>query len=161
MAFRNPFFGRGHYRAWRTISTRWMDNDVYGHVNNVIYYSWFDTAVNAWLVEKGLLNIESGPVIGLVAETACTYARPVAFPDEVQAGICVGHIGNTSVRYDIGLFTNGRHAPAAQGHFTHVYVDRNSRKPKPLPESWRRLLGTIAAGEDDATAARGGESFPA
>ncbi len=145
MAERQALRGRGHYRAWRNISTRWMDNDVYGHVNNVIYYSWFDTAVNAWLVEKGLLNIEHGPLIGLVAETACTYARPVSFPDEVQAGIAVGRIGNSSVRYDIGLFTNGRHAPAAEGHFTHVYVDREHRRPKALDDRWRGLLQTIAA----------------
>lgn len=136
---------RGHYRAWRTISTRWMDNDVYGHVNNVIYYSWFDTAVNAWLVEKGLLDIEKGPVIGLVAETACTYARPIAFPDEVQAGIAVARIGTTSVRYDIGLFTHGLPLPAAQGFFIHVYVDRGHRKPQPIPDSWRSMLTTIQA----------------
>ena len=87
MADRTPLRGRGHYKAWRAIATRWMDNDVYGHVNNVVYYSFFDTAVNAWLVEKGLLDIEKGPVIGLVVETGCTYARPVAFPEEVQARI--------------------------------------------------------------------------
>jgi acyl-CoA thioester hydrolase len=136
---------RGSYRAWRSIATRWMDNDVYGHVNNVVFYSWFDTAVNAWLVEKGLLDIEKGPVIGLVAETGCTYLRPIAFPDEVQAGISVGRVGRTSVRYDIGLFTNGQHAPAAQGFFVHVYVDREHRRPQPLPEKWRAVLETIAA----------------
>jgi acyl-CoA thioester hydrolase len=136
---------RGSYRAWRTIATRWMDNDVYGHVNNVVYYSWFDTAVNAWLVEKGLLDIEKGPIIGLVVETGCTYVRPIAFPDEVQAGIAIGRIGRSSVRYDIGLFTKGQHAPAAQGHFTHVYVDRDHRRPQPLSEAWRGMLETIAA----------------
>jgi len=143
MAEREALRPRSHYRAWRTISTRWMDNDVYGHVNNVIYYSWFDTAVNAWLVEKGLLDIEKGPVIGLVAETACTYARPIAFPDDVQAGIAVARIGNTSVRYDIGLFTHGLPTPAAQGFFIHVYVDREKRKPQPLTGEWRALLPTI------------------
>jgi acyl-CoA thioester hydrolase len=135
---------RGHYRAWRPIATRWMDNDVYGHVNNVVFYSWFDTAVNAWLVEQGLLDIEKGAIIGLVVATACTYFRPVAFPEEVQAGIAAARIGSSSVSYDIGLFTRGAHAPAAQGHFVHVYVDRERRRPTPLPEAWRRQLASIA-----------------
>jgi len=134
---------RKHYRAWRNISTRWMDNDVYGHVNNVVYYSWFDTAVNAWLVEQGLLNIEAGDLIGLVAETGDTYARPIAFPAEVQAGISVGRIGKTSVRYDIGLFIAGQPQPAAEGFFIHVYVDRSSRKPVPVPDLWREKLQAI------------------
>lgn len=136
---------RKHYRAWRNISTRWMDNDVYGHVNNVVYYSWFDTAVNAWLVEQGLLNIEAGDLIGLVVETGCTYARPVSFPAEVQAGISVGRIGITSVRYDIGLFLAGEPQPAAEGFFVHVYVDRGSRKPVPVPAQWRGKLQMILA----------------
>ncbi|MFN7176695.1 MAG: acyl-CoA thioesterase [Thermaurantiacus sp.] len=135
--------GRGHYRAWRPIATRWMDNDVYGHVNNVVFYSWFDTAVNAWLVEQGLLDIEKGAVIGLVVTTACTYFRPVAFPEEVQAGIAVSRIGGSSVRYDIGLFTRSGHAPAAQGHFVHVYVDRETRKPIALPDAWRQSLSPL------------------
>jgi len=145
MADRKPLRLRKHYRAWRNISTRWMDNDVYGHVNNVVYYSWFDTAVNAWLVEQGLLNIEAGDLIGLVAETGCTYARPVAFPAEVQAGISVSRIGNTSVRYDIGLFLAGQPEPAAEGFFIHVYVDRGTRKPVPVPDNWRGKLQTILA----------------
>lgn len=132
--------GRSQYRAWRPIATRWMDNDVYGHVNNVVYYSFFDTAVNAWLVEQGLLNIESGPVIGLVAETGCTYLKPIAFPQEVQAGIAVGRIGNSSVRYDVGLFLHGEPLPAAQGFFVHVYVDRTTRRPQPLTDAWRQKL---------------------
>ncbi|MCG2840781.1 acyl-CoA thioesterase [Sandaracinobacter sp. RS1-74] len=135
--------GRKNYRAWRPIATRWMDNDVYGHVNNVVYYSFFDTAVNAWLVEKGLLDIEKGPIIGLVAETACTYARPVAFPQEVQAGIAVSRIGNSSVRYEVGLFVQGAQEPAAQGFFVHVYVDRATRRPKPLDDKWRNILAEI------------------
>lgn len=136
---------RRYYKAWRPIATRWMDNDVYGHVNNVVYYSFFDTAVNAWLVEKGLLDIERGPLIGLVAETACTYARPVAFPEEVQAGIAVSRIGNTSVRYDIGLFVKGNPEPAAEGFFVHVYVEREGRRPRPVDEQWRRVLAEIQA----------------
>ncbi len=134
---------RRAYRAWRPIATRWMDNDVYGHVNNVVYYSFFDTAVNAWLVEKGLLDVEKGAVIGLVAETACTYLQPVAFPQELQAGIAVAHIGNSSVRYEVGLFVGGEKHPAAQGFFVHVYCDRVSRRPTALPDSWRQVLATI------------------
>ncbi|QMW23200.1 acyl-CoA thioesterase [Sandaracinobacteroides saxicola] len=143
MSSRSAYRPRSHYRAWRTIPTRWMDNDVYGHVNNVVFYSWFDTAVNAWLVDKGLLDMMKGDSIGLVAETGCRYARPVAFPDEVQAGIAVSHLGNSSVRYDIGLFVNGNPAPAAEGFFVHVYVDRAHRRPRPLGDDWRRLLQTI------------------
>ena len=143
MSNRPPLRGRRYYRAWRPIATRWMDNDVYGHVNNVVYYSFFDTAVNAWLVEKGLLDIEKGPVIGLVVETGCTYARPVAFPEEVQAGIAVSRIGNSSVRYEIGLFVQGNPEPAAQGFFVHVYVDRETRRPMPLPDRWRQVLAAI------------------
>lgn len=136
---------RKYYRSWRNIATRWMDNDVYGHVNNVVYYSWLDTAVNAWLVEKGLLDIEKGSVIGLVVETGCTYVRPIAFPQEVQAGIAVSHIGNSSVRYNVGLFTQGNTAPSAQGFFIHVYVDRVSRRPRPLDDRWRQGLQEIHA----------------
>lgn len=142
--------GRSQYRAWRNIATRWMDNDVYGHVNNVVYYSFFDTAVNAWLVEKGLLDIERGPVIGLVAETGCTYARPVAFPEEVQAGIAATRLGNSSVRYEIGLFLKGNPQPAAEGFFIHVYVDRESRRPSPLDQAWRTTLGEILMPRDQA-----------
>ncbi len=141
---------RGVYRAWRPIATRWMDNDVYGHVNNVVYYSFFDTAVNAWLVEQGLLDIEKGPVIGLVVETGCTYARPVAFPEEVQAGIAVSRIGSTSVRYEIGLFLKGSNEPAAQGFFVHVYVDRAGRKPQPLDDKWKKVLKKIELLPDEA-----------
>ncbi len=143
MVERPPLRGRRYYRAWRPIATRWMDNDVYGHVNNVVYYSFFDTAVNAWLVEHGLLDIEKGPVIGLVVETACTYARPVAFPEEVQAGIAVTRIGNSSVRYDIGLFVKGNPEPAAQGFFVHVYVERGTRRPRALTSEWREMLQKI------------------
>ena len=143
MSSRKPLRGRSHYRAWRPITTRWMDNDVYGHVNNVVYYSFFDTAVNAWLVEKGVLDIEKGPVIGLVVETGCTYARPVAFPEEVQAGIAVSRIGTSSVRYEIGLFVKGASEPAAQGFFVHVYVDRETRRPRPLDDRWKTVLAEI------------------
>lgn len=147
MAERRVLRGRGYYRAWRPIATRWMDNDVYGHVNNVVYYSFFDTAVNAWLVEHGLLDIEKGSLIGLVVETGCTYARPVAFPEEVQAGIAVTNIGNSSVRYDIGLFLKGESKPAAEGFFVHVYVEREGRRPKALNDQWRKTLAKIVVPE--------------
>ena len=143
MAEKREMRPRGYYKAWRPIATRWMDNDVYGHVNNVVYYSFFDTAVNAWLVEKGVLDIEKGPVIGLVVETGCTYARPVAFPEEVQAGIAVSRIGTSSVRYEIGLFVKGASEPAAQGFFVHVYVDRETRRPRPLDDRWKTVLAEI------------------
>ena len=111
---------RGSYRAFRTITTRWMDNDQYGHVNNVIYYSWFDTAVNAHLIEQGALDTEKGSTIGFVIETQCQYFAPLAFPQNVEAGIRVAYIGSSSVRYEVGLFAEGAETAAAQGHFVHV-----------------------------------------
>lgn len=140
---------RGGYRAWRDIPTRWHDNDVYGHVNNVVYYSWLDTAVNAWLVEHGLLDIEKGPIIGLVVETGCRYQRPVSFPEVVQAGIRIAHLGNSSVRWEVGLFTAGHDAPAAEGHFVHVYVDRPMRQPMRVPDAWRSKMVPLLLKDDD------------
>jgi acyl-CoA thioester hydrolase len=134
---------RSHYRAFRTIGTRWADNDVYGHVNNVVYYSWFDTAVNAHLIEQGVLDIHSGPVIGLVVETQCHYFAPLAFPETVQAGLRVAHLGTSSVRYEVGLFAEGGEMSAACGHFVHVYVDRDTRRPVPLPERFKKTLETL------------------
>jgi acyl-CoA thioester hydrolase len=131
---------RTSYRTFRTITTRWMDNDAYGHVNNVVYYSWFDTAVNTLLVECGLLDIQSGATIGLVVETGCKYARSVAFPEPVEAGVRIARIGNSSIRWEVGLFTAGHEAPAAEGYFVHVYVDRATRRPQPLPDIWRQRL---------------------
>ena len=131
---------RHAYRVFRSIPTRWMDNDVYGHVNNVVYYSWFDTAVNAHLIEQGALDIHHGEVIGLVIETQCNYFEPLAFPDTVQAGLRVAHIGRSSVRYEVGLFASQGQLSAAAGHFIHVYVDRHSRRPVPLPERLHAVL---------------------
>jgi acyl-CoA thioester hydrolase len=124
---------RDAYRTFRAISTRWMDNDVYGHVNNVVYYSFFDTAVNGYLIDAGALQIETSPVIGLVVETHCNYFAPLAFPQAVEAGLRVAHIGRSSVRYEVGLFGAGDPLTAAAGHFVHVYVDRQSRRPAALP----------------------------
>lgn len=134
---------REHFRVFRAIGTRWMDNDVYGHVNNVIYYSWFDTAVNAWLIEQGALDIHGGDVIGLVVETRCNYFEPLAFPQTVEAGLRVSQLGRSSVRYDVGLFAQGAPQAAACGHFIHVYVDRGTRRPVALPVKLESLLKTL------------------
>ena len=131
---------RSAYKAFRTIGTRWMDNDVYGHVNNVVYYSWFDTAVNAHLIEQGVLDIHAGNTIGLVIETQCNYFAPLAFPQVVEAGIRVARLGGSSVRYEVGLFAAGAPTTAAKGHFVHVYVDRATRRPVALPARLRAVL---------------------
>ena len=131
------------YLSKRAISTRWMDNDVYGHINNVNYYSFFDTVVNGFLVEEGVLDIENGATIGLVVETGCKYFAPLSFPDTVEAGISVSHIGNSSVRYEVGLFRKGDIEPVAQGFFVHVYVDRASRRPTSIPEKMKTVLKAI------------------
>jgi acyl-CoA thioester hydrolase len=143
---------RSSYKHFSAITTRWMDNDAYGHINNVVYYSFFDTVVNRYLIEGGFLDIGGGEVIGLVVETACRYAQPIAFPEAVTAGLRVAHIGNSSVRYEVGLFRGGEEGAAAEGHFVHVYVDRQSRRPAPLPEALRRLLRPLLAdGQPGAT----------
>jgi acyl-CoA thioester hydrolase len=134
---------RAAYKVFRTISTRWMDNDAYGHVNNVVYYSWFDTAVNAYLIEQGVLDIQHGQTIGLVIETHCNYFSPLTFPQTVEAGIRVARLGVSSARYEVGLFAMGAPLTAAKGHFVHVYVDRQSRRPTALPLKLRSLLETL------------------
>lgn len=128
------------YKVFRTISTRWMDNDAYGHVNNVVYYSWFDTAVNAYLIEQGVLDIHHGETIGLVIETQCNYFASLAFPQNVEAGLRVAHMGTSSVRYEVGLFAQGEPLTAAKGHFVHVYVDSKTRRPVPLPAPLKAVL---------------------
>jgi acyl-CoA thioester hydrolase len=134
---------RDAYRWIITIATRWADNDAYGHVNNTVYYEWFDTAVNQWLVEAGLLDIEHGDPIGLVVETGCSYFAPLAFPGDIEVGIAIQRLGSSSVTYRIGIFAVGATHPAAQGHFTHVYVGRDDRRPTALPEEWRTRLETL------------------
>lgn len=136
---------RSAYRAFRTITTRWMDNDIYGHMNNVVHYSLFDTAVNGWLIEQKVLDIHGGDQIGLVVETGCRYFGELAFPDVVTAGIRVAQIGSSSVRYEVGLFRNDEEAAAAEGFFIHVYVDRQTRRPKPLNAALRAALEAILA----------------
>lgn len=126
-----------------TIPTRWSDNDVYGHVNNAVYYFYFDTVVNKWLIENGHLEIGKSEVIGLVVETGCSYFAPIEFPNDVIAGLRVSKIGSSSVTYEIGLFTAGADNAAAQGHFTHVYVTEATRKPTPISDEFREGLNHL------------------
>ncbi len=137
---------RSAYRVLRPIGTRWSDNDVYGHVNNVVYYSWFDTAVNSYLIERGVLDIHAGRSIGLVVETQCHYFAPLAFPQQVLAGLRVAHVGSSSVRYEVGLFAADAPANtpcAARGHFVHVYVERGTRRPQALSADFLATLETL------------------
>ncbi|WP_136418481.1 thioesterase family protein [Herbaspirillum sp. ST 5-3] len=134
---------RSDFKYFHAITTRWMDNDAYGHVNNVVYYSWFDTVVNQFLIVNNVLDIERSPVIGLVIETQCNYFASVAFPERVTAGLRVTKLGKSSVRYEVGIFREGEESASAQGHFVHVYVDRDSRKPSAIPDDMRSLLQTI------------------
>ncbi|MBX3621251.1 MAG: acyl-CoA thioesterase [Rhizobacter sp.] len=132
--------GREAYRHFTALSTRWMDNDAYGHLNNVVYYSLFDTAVNRYLIEAGALDVQRGETIGLVVETHCNYFASIEFPQAVEAGLRVAHRGSSSVRYEIGIFAEGAPLAAARGHFVHVYVDRHTRRPVPLPEALLKAL---------------------
>jgi acyl-CoA thioester hydrolase len=134
---------RSSYRVFRKIPTRWMDNDMYGHVNNVVYYSWFDTAVNTHLIERGALDIHHGKTIGFVVETRCNYFAPLAYPQTVEAGIRVARAGASSVQYEIGLFAEGAETAAAQGHFVHVYVDRDTQRPVKLPPALQAVVDEL------------------
>jgi acyl-CoA thioester hydrolase len=134
---------RSAYRAFVPITTRWMDNDVYGHVNNVVYYSWFDTAVNGHLIAQGALDIHAGASIGLVVETQCHYFAPIAFPQKVTAGIRIAHIGKSSVRYEVGLFADDEPMTAAKGHFVHVYVNRDNRRPVELQPALQQAVQAL------------------
>ena len=133
---------RSAYRVFRSIATRWMDNDAYGHVNNVVYYSWFDTAVNAYLIERGVLDIQHGETIGLVIETKCNYFAPLAFPQTVDVGIRVAKLGSSSVRYEVGIF-GASDMTAAKGHFVHVYVEKITRRPVSLPAPLKTVLVSL------------------
>ena len=134
---------RGAFPHFLAIATRWMDNDVYGHVNNVVYYSYFDTAVNQFLIERGVLDIHNDDVVGFVVDSGCAYFSSVSFPDTIHAGIRVAKLGNSSVRYEIALYRNDDDLPCAAGHFVHVYVERSSNRPVPIPANVRNVLGTI------------------
>jgi len=142
---RTPLSLRSHYAAWRTIPTRWSDNDVYGHVNNSVYYHWFDTVVNNWLIEAGLLDIAAGDPIGLVVETSCRYAAPISYPEPVEIGLALAKLGNSSVTYQLGAFRPEQDEAAAEARFTHVYVGRDDRRPVPLPGAWREALQRLVA----------------
>ena len=135
---------RADFTAYRTITTRWMDNDVYGHVNNVVYYSYFDTAVNAFLIEASGIDIRALPQIGIVAESSCRFLRPLSFPAPVEAGLALEKLGNSSVVYRIGLFSDGREAAAAVGRFVHVYVDAATRDVVPVPAAIRAALDRLS-----------------
>jgi len=135
---------RADYRYFQAVTTRWKDNDAFGHVNNVEYYSYFDTAVTFFLVEHGLIGTTGGEIITVVVETACRFHASVAFPDRVTVGVRVARIGTTSVRYEIAVFRNDEDLAAADGHFVHVYVERANMRPVPVPAESRAALGTIA-----------------
>ena len=141
---KQPAARRDVFRVWQSFSTRWADNDAYGHVNNTVFYQWFDSAVNAWLVEQGLLDIADGDPICLVVETRCSYAAPLAFPEPVEVGLAVAELGRSSVRYRIGVFSAGSDSAAAEGEFVHVLVDRTTRRPVELPANWRAKLESIS-----------------
>lgn len=141
---------RADYPHFQRITTRWKDNDIYGHVNNVEYYSYFDTVINTLLVRKGRLDIHEGGVIGLCAESHCRYNAPLAFPDAVDAGLRVAHLGRSAVRYEIGLFREDETTPAAEGWFVHVFVDRASRRSTPIPEALRNALSELLVAEQSS-----------
>lgn len=134
---------RAGFRYFLPIQSRWMDNDAYGHVNNVVYYSWFDTVVNEYLIRNEALDIHTGRVIGLVVETQCSYFSDLSFPERIDAGLLVARIGRSSVRYEVGLFADSAGTASAQGHFVHVYVDRDTRRPVDLPAPLRQALERI------------------
>lgn len=140
---------RTGYACLIPIDTRWSDNDAYGHVNNVVYYSFFDTAVNRWLVERGLLDIANSTVVGLVVETGCRFTSPIAFPDRVTVGMRVPSLGTSSVRYELAIFRNDDEVASATGHFVHVYVDRASGRPTPIPAGIREALAAIGKPDHD------------
>ncbi|WP_417469646.1 acyl-CoA thioesterase [Maricaulis sp.] len=136
---------RSAYGRWRDLPTRWADNDIYGHINNAAYYGFFDTLVNCFLIEEAGLDIHAGKVIGLVVETGCNYFAPLAYPDRIEGGLRIAKIGRSSVRYEIALFKPGEPNAAAQGHFVHVYVDRETRRPVALPDAMRAALEAVHA----------------
>jgi len=137
------------YPHFELVATRWMDNDIYGHVNNVVYYSYFDTVINRYLIAEGGLDIAAGEVIGVVAESHCRYSSGLAFPMEIEAGLAVGKLGRSSVRYEIGLFAKGESVAAAEGYFVHVFVDRHSRRPVPIPAKLRAALERLVIAADE------------
>jgi acyl-CoA thioester hydrolase len=138
---------RDAFAQFTAISTRWSDNDAYRHVNNVVYYGFFDTAVNQQLIEAGALDVEHSPTVGLVVETQCRYFAPVSFPDRVTVGLRVAHLGTSSIRYELAVFRNDEEVAVAEGHFVHVYVDRATNRPVPLPAPVRAAVAPLALPE--------------
>jgi len=139
---------RDAYVKFCDITTRWMDNDIYGHVNNVTYYSYFDTAVNSYLIDVGGLDIHNGTVVGFVVSSGCEYLSPIAFPDQLEAGLRVNKLGNSSVTYGVGIFKKGQQTACAEGHFVHVFVDRTNNRPVPIPDALRAALAAICLPSD-------------
>lgn len=148
MSVERPAIGcRSDYRHFMPLQTRWMDNDLYGHVNNVVYYSYFDTLLNRYLIDHGKLDIHQGSVIGIAVETLCRFHKSFAYPDIIDGGLRVGKLGRSSVRYEIGLFAPGEDEARAEGHFVHVFVDRRSQRPTPIPELIRQALERLLTGQ--------------
>ena len=131
---------RADYKMFYPISTRWSDNDIYGHVNNVVYYSWFDTAANRYLIEEGGLDISDGTIVGYVVNSGCEYHAPITYPETIEAGLRVDRLGNSSVQYGIAIFKHGEHEAAAHGHFVHVFVERAANQSVPIPQNLRVAL---------------------
>lgn len=143
MSEKKPVGQRADYKHFRIIPTRWMDNDVYGHVNNVVYYSYFDTLLNRYLIDHGGLDFKNGPVIGIAVETLCRFHKSFEYPENIDAGLRIGKLGTSSVRYEIGLFGEGEASARAEGHFVHVFVDRKTQRPVPIPAYMRAALERI------------------
>jgi acyl-CoA thioester hydrolase len=141
---RKPPSTRSEFKVWREMTTRWADNDSYGHVNNTVYYEWFDSAVNAWMVAQAMLDIEKGDPIALVVETRCRYFAPLAFPEPVEVGLAVAELGHSSIRYRVGIFAKDAESAAAEGEFVHVVVGRSTRRPVEIPADWRGKLEAIS-----------------
>jgi acyl-CoA thioester hydrolase len=134
---------RSDFVAFEEIHSRWMDNDAYGHINNVVYYSFFDTAVNRYLIERNVLNVLKSEAIGFVIETQCKYFSPIAYPDLIHVGLKVIHLGNSSVKYEVAIFKNDDDIASAAGNFVHVYVNRSTNKPTPIPQNVREILAGL------------------
>ena len=134
---------RAEFVAFEDVHSRWMDNDAYGHINNVVYYSFFDTAVNRYLIERNVLDIAKSETIGLVIENQCKYFSSITYPDMIHVGLKVAHLGNSSVKYEVAIFANDDDIASALGHFVHVYVDRVSNKPTPIPQNVRIVLQSL------------------
>lgn len=140
---RPPPATRAAFRWFHRVTTRWHDNDVFGHANNVVYYAWIDTAVNRFLIERGILDLKTSSIAGVVAETGCRYRSEISYPDDVTVGIRVQTLGRSSVRYEIGIFRAEEDIASAEAHFVHVYVDRAAMRPVPIPDAWRAQMQSI------------------